>query len=616
MSKKLFVVASLLIVASMILGACAPAATPAAPAAPAATQAPIVVTKEVIVTKEVVVTKEVAAPTAVPEAKTPTLRVNMGTYPDKIDPQKSSFVNEIATLKLNYEGLTKQNGKLETIPGQAEKWEYSADLKELTFTLKKDLKYSDGTPLNAKRFEYSLLRNIDPETAGEYASITNEILGAPEWQAADVTAKDYDRQKFVDAVGVKALDASGQPCKDYEQADCLTLKLTLSKPAPYFHTIAGIWVGFPAKEELIAQGGENWWNSSVYQVGNGPFIMDTVEPFVRQHFTPNPNYVGDKPTYDLEFRYIVDSAVAFEAYKNNELDIAISVAEDLDAVKADPDLTAQHLLYPGACTTVIKYGLAGVYTDPNGKKFDSPFKDPKVREAFQFAFNAQGWADDVDSGLSTPTWTWIPPGFPGYDPEDKTLGYDVERAKKALADSTYKGPEALNALGLKLTFGDTPRNRQRSEWLVNNYKQSLGVDIALDPVEATTFTALTKDPKTFPLLARQGWCADYPDPQNWLSVYWQSDTSFAARQGYKNPEMDKLMAQADVEADPVKRADLYKQAQRVLTADIPSAFGYNNANSYLVKPWVKGIVTTPQDSDWPGSFEVAKITLDQSMMPK
>jgi oligopeptide transport system substrate-binding protein len=610
MSKKLFAIASLLIVASMILGACAPAAQPAT----------VVVTKEVekVVTKEVekVVTVEVAAATAVPEAKTPLLRMNLGTYPDKIDPQKSSFVNEIATLKLVYEGLTKQNGKLETVPGAAEKWEYNADSTELTFTLKKDLKYSDGTPLNAKRFEYSLLRNIDPETAGEYASITNEILGAPEWQAADVTAADYDRQKFVDAVGVKALDASGQPCKDYEQADCLTLKLTLSKPAPYFHTIAGIWVGFPAKQELIEEGGENWWNSSKYQIGNGPFIMDVVEPFVRQHFTPNPNYVSDKPTYDFEFRYIVDTAVSFEAYKNNELDIVFSAGEDFDAIKADPDLTAQHLIYPGACTTVLKYGLDGVYTDPNGKKFESIFKDPKVREAFQFAFNAQGWADDVDSGLSSPTWTWIPPGFPGYDAEDKTLGYDVERAKKALADSTYKGPEALNALGLKLTFGDSPRNRQRSEWLVNNYKQNLGVDIALDPIEATTFTAITKDPKTFPLLARQGWCADYPDPQNWLSVYWKSDTSFAARQGYKNEEFDKLVAQADVEGDPAKRAELYKQAQRVLTADIPSAFGYNSLNHYLVKPWVKGIVTTPQDSDWPGSFEVAKITLDTAMMPK
>ena len=138
-----------------------------------------------------------------------------------------------------------------------------------------------------------------------------------------------------------------------------------------------------------------------------------------------------------------------------------------------------------------------------------------------------------------------------------------------MAESTYGGPDALNALGLKLTFGDTPRNRQRSEWLVAKYKEYLGVDIALDPVDTTTFTALTKDPKTFPLLARQGWCADYPDPQNWLSVYWKSTTSFAKRQGYVNLELDALIDQADVELDPVKRMDLYAQAQKLLLADIP-----------------------------------------------
>ena len=151
-----------------------------------------------------------------------------------------------------------------------------------------------------------------------------------------------------------------------------------------------------------------------------------------------------------------------------------------------------------------------------------------------------------------------------------------------------------------MTYGDTPRNRVRSEWLVANYKEILGIEIALDPVDSTTFTALTKDPATFPLFARQGWCADYPDPQNWLSVYWKSDTTFAQRQGYKNEEVDKLIAQADVELDAAKRADLYTQAQQALLADFPSAFGYNPANAYLVKPWVKGIVTTPQDSGWPG----------------
>ena len=84
------------------------------------------------------------------------------------------------------------------------------------------------------------------------------------------------------------------------------------------------------------------------------------------------------------------------------------------------------------------------------------------------------------------------------------MKFDPELAKKALAESTFGGAEKLNALGLKLTYGDTPRNRMRYEWLAANYKEVLGVDIALDPVDTTTFTALTKDPATFPRLRPPG----------------------------------------------------------------------------------------------------------------
>jgi len=604
-TKRLAMAFSFVAIASMILAACAPQTVTVKE-----TQVVTAPPNTVIQTQVVVAT---AAPVeAAPKEKV--LRINLGTYPDVIDPQKSSFVNEIAHLKLMYEGLTQFNTKLETVPGAAEKWEYNSDATELTFTLRKGLKYSDGSLLNAKRFEYSVLRNIDPETAGEYASITDEILNAPEWRAADL-ATDYSREDWVAKVGVKALDSAGAPCADYAQEDCLTLKINLSKPAPYFHTIMGIWVAFPAKEENITEGGENWWNSSKYQIGNGPLVLKNLEPFVRGFFVPNENYWDGKSKISVEYRYVTDSAVAFEAYKNNEFDIIGSAAEDLDTINADADLKAQHMQYAGACTTVMKFGLVAKVKTPDGKEVDSPFLDKKVREAFAYAFNAEGWVTDVDGGLSSATWTWIPPGFPGYDGENQMWKYDPEKAKAALAESSFKDAAGINALGLKLTFADTPRNRTRSEWLVNNYKEALGVDITLDPVEATTFTEITKDPKTFPTLARQGWCADYPDPQNWLSVYWRSDTTFASRQGYKNEEFDKLVNEADVTLDPAKRMELYMQAQRLLLEDIPSAFGYNSLNHYLVKPWIKGITTTPQDSDWPGSFDVLGIDIDTAMIP-
>ena len=599
--RKLFSLLSLLVLASMVLSACGGAAPTEAPAQPEQPAQP----EEPAVTEAPVATEAPAI-----QEKEAVLRVNTGTYPDVIDPQKSSFVNEIAHMNKFYMGLTTLNEKLETVPGAAESWTFSDDATELVFTLKPGLLYSDGSVLNAKRFEFAFQRNIDPATAGQYASITDEILGAPEWRAADTAAEGYDPETFKAALGVKASHADGSDCADYEDTDCNTLTLTFSKPAPYFATIAGIWVGYPAKQENIEEGGDIWWTSSKYQIGNGPFIWQSVEPFVKSVFVPNPNFVGTIPTYSIEFSYITDSAVAFEAYRNNEFDVIASAAEDLPVIEADPDLTAQHVTYAGSCTTKIQYSLFPTW---NGQP--NPFSDIKVREAFALAYDAEGWARDVDGGLGSPTWTWIPPGYPGYDP-NSPLKFDPEAAKAALAAASepFNSAEKLNAMGLKMAFGDSARNRQRHEWLAANYKAILGVDLALDPVDPTTFTAIQKDPDTYPLLSRGGWCADYPDPQNWLSVYWRTGT-FADRWGYSNPEFDALVDQADTSTDTAKRAELYAQAQQLLLADIPAAFGYNSLNHYLVKPWVTGYLTTPQDGTFPGDITPWTITIDTSMVP-
>jgi oligopeptide transport system substrate-binding protein len=545
------------------------------------------------------------------------LRINLGTYPDVIDPQKSSFVNEIAHLQLIYEGLTKLNGKLETVPAAAEKWEYNKDATELTFTLRKGLKYADGSPLNAKRYEYSILRNINPATAGEYASITNEIAGASNWQdkgAAVAAAKTDAQKKTAQAAAdkaeatvrasVQALDSKGQPCKDYAQEDCLTLKLKLGKPAPYFHTIMSLWVTYPAKEENIAEGKEQWWNSSKFQVGNGPYQLKVLEPFVRAYFVPNKNYWEGQPKTDIEYSYITDSAVAFQAYQNDEFDIIALAAEDLKTAQADPTLSKEINIYPGSCTFALQF-----------RNFKKPFDDPKVRQAFAYALDRERWVKDVLQGLGAPTLTWIPKGFPGYQEGEERFGFDPDKAKQLIAESSYKSVDKLPPI--ILTFGDTPRNRTRNEWLAARFKEVFGdeLKVELKPVEPTALTAQMKDRKSALQMFTGGWCADYPDPQNWLSVYFNGSTTFADRIGYKSKEFDKLTAEADVTLDPKKRMDLYQKAQDQLVTDLPVAFFWNNVNSFLVKPWVTGITKTPQDAAWAGEWVPLTIDIDTSKLP-
>jgi oligopeptide transport system substrate-binding protein len=441
------------------------------------------------------------------------------------------------------------------------------------------------------------MRNINPATAGQYAGITNDIAGAAEWNGSDPSAEGYDEAAMMEAVQVHALDSAGNDCVDYEQADCLTLVVGTNAAAPYIHTVLSLWVVFPAKEELITEGGENWWNSSLYQVGNGPFVLSSLEPFVRAQLTPNENYWAGAPSYNLEYSYITDSAVSFEAYRNNEFDIIGIAAEDLGTVQADPTLSAEANIYPGSCSYAVMF-----------HQLKEPFTDPKVREAFALALDREAWVADVLNGLGSPTLTWIPQGFPGYDADETRWAFDPEAAVQALADSSYGGPEGLPEV--VNTFSDSPRNRTRNEWLAAKWKEVLNVDVVLNPVEPTTYTNLVKDVNTAPQMFILGWCADYADPQNWLSVYWKSGTSFGERIGYSNPELDAIMTEADSETDETRRMELYAEAQDLLIAGVPVAHMWNNVNAYLVKPWVQGVSLTPMDAGWSGGLDPLSITID------
>jgi oligopeptide transport system substrate-binding protein len=580
--RKLFAILSLLVIASMALAACGGTGTATeGPAQPQATDAPTA--------------------TEAP-AYHGTLRVNLNTFPDIVDPQKSSFVNEIAVLKMSYEGFTRQDGKLDTVAAAAESWEYNDDATQLTFTLRPGLTYSDGSLLNAARFEYSLHRNIDPATAGEYAAITDDILGAGAWRTC---TESCDDEKAVVDDSVKASHADGAACTGYDDEACNTFTIKFPQPAPYFHVVASLWVTFPAKQELIEAGGENWWLDAANHVGNGPFIMTNLEQGVNIHFVPNDSYWGGAPTYDLDYAFIQDTAVAFEAYKNNELDINALSAEDLGTVQADPVLSKEAHIYPGSCTFAMMF-----------HQQKAPFDDPEVRKAFAYALDRAGWVTDVLKGLGSPTLTWIPKGFPGYQDGETRLGFDAAKAVSTLTDAGYKVENGQllgkdgKAIEITDTFSDTPRNRTRNEWLVAKWKEVLGIDVKLNPVESTTYTALTKDIATTPQMFILGWCADYPDPQNWLSVYWKTG-AFGERIGYSNPDLDAIMTQADGELDTAKRAELYTQAQDMLVGGSPVAFMWNNVNAYLVKPWVSGIQETPMDADFTGAMVPLSITLSE-----
>src|SRR5688500_13983866 len=174
------------------------------------------------------------------------LRVHHLSYPDVVDPQKSSFTAEIDILQLAYEGLTRLDVNQETVPAAAESWAYNDDATQITFTLRSGLTYSDGSPLTAENFRYAIERTCDPGTAGEYQHLMFEVAGCAEFaglatdddgEPVEFTEEDHDAAKA-------ALSAT--------VVDDLTRQVDLTNPAPYFHTIAALWPFYPGKQEIVA----------------------------------------------------------------------------------------------------------------------------------------------------------------------------------------------------------------------------------------------------------------------------------------------------------------------------------------------------------------------------
>ncbi len=591
-----FALALLLALVLPILAACGGGA----PAAPAATNSPAAASAA-----------PAEQPTAAPAAGQPTaaaeqptaapapsaggpmdniLRIGESTWPDTLAPQKASYSNEVAFLSQVYEGLTRFDKDLKTVPAAAEKWEYNKDATQITFHLRDGLKYSDGSPLTANDFIKAVYRTLDPHSPGTYQTSLNMIKGADAIINTEVPTDEAKLPDLYKSLGVTAPDDK-------------TIVFDLIQPTPYFHTLAGIWVMYPARQELIDKGGETWYEDPANHIGNGPFVATKIDKSSNLiELKANQNYWAGKPKIaGVQLKYIGDLTVALQAYKSGEIDVVIPDPSDVPTVKADSELGKEYVEYPGACTFTLSFNLT-----------KAPFDNPKVRQAFAYGLDRDLFLRDAYKGTEVKTLTWIPPGYPGYDPNEKRYDFDAAKAKQLLAEAGY--PDGQGLPEIKITYNSSnPPIQGRVEYLVQLYQKSLGVTLVPDPVEGTTLVSMRKDNKTYPQMNYRGsWCADYPDQQDWLSIYWHSDTNFAKETGYSNKDADKLMNQADVEIDPAKRAQLYQQAQELIIADQGEVIVSNNKNYYLIKPYVKGFDFTPQDADFPGQWTgFMNVTLGQ-----
>jgi oligopeptide transport system substrate-binding protein len=525
------------------------------------------------------------------------LRINLGAYHDNLDPQKAAFVNEIAVLQLAYEGLTRFDPNGNVLPAQAERWSVAPDGKTITFTLRTGLKRADGTPITAGDFEASFKRLVDPRVAGEYSTLLDDVVGAAEARTSDPRAIRADITKVMSGVGVTA---TGN----------LTLTVALKQSAAYWPAVAAAWVGLPADSRMVDKDPQYWWTRPESHNGNGPFTIVEIDYGRRISLAANPNYWGGRPILDrVDFFYLTDAGAALQAYQGGSLDVTPLTAQDLITATADATLNRDLLTGPAAWTTFLSM---------NAKR--SPFDEKAVRVAFSQALDREGFARQLLGGLGKPYLSFLPPGIPGYDPSALQEGYDAKAAVDRLVAAGYGATRSnksdppkidCKVLGeIKLSFPDTVRNRARYQFISANLSQVIGCPFPLDPVDPGTFAAMMRKPEIAPQLLLQSWVQDYPQPQNWLSVF-SCGGLLASGIAYCNQDFDKALATANAEVDGAKAMEKYKAAQKLLLQDYPGAMLYYSQSAYLVKPYVLNLRGSfgASDTAWPGQFG-ASLTYD------
>jgi ABC-type transport system substrate-binding protein len=537
-----------------------------------------------------------------PAAGGPALRAGLSVYPATLDPQRAGSAEEHALLQLMYEGLTRLDERLQPQPGAAAAWSLSEDGLTIEFQLRPGLTYADGAPLNALRFEYALHRALDPRVGGPHAAWLDDISGAAAWRTADPNAGAEDLVELAAGLSVRALDATGAACapapEGYAQADCQTLRIELDRPSAALLTILALPLAYPTRQESVEDlvAGAGWWQNSRLQRGNGPFVLAHLEPYVRAVLERNPGYWrGEAALGDLELVFMSTPEQALALYRAGALDIAPLSAADLSAVRDDRALRDHVQVYPGACTVAYFFNLR-----------TPPFDDIGVRRAVAMALDRAEWAAQIDPGLGWATEAWIPPGLPGSGPLE-AWPFDPAAAREALAAAGY--PEGAGLPQIELAYPATARGKERAELIARQLETHLGVRARLDPLEPDAYTEALESADALPQLFRQGYCAPYADPSAWLDPFFDSASAAAQLQGYANPEVDALLAQADAAYDPEQRAELYGQAHQQILRDLPLVVMDNIANSFLVRPEVTGLVYTAGDTVLPGLFEPLAITI-------
>lgn len=460
-----------------------------------------------------------------------------------MDPQVSQLDVTAMVQRQVFDSLVFQNADGTFSPWLAEKWEISADGRVYTFTLRQDVKFTDGEPFNAEAVKANFTRIMDPATESAQAA---SMLGGENYVSTDVI-------------------------------DEFTVSVTFAEPyAPFLGAASQTQLGFYSPKVIAEQGDKIKQAGPGITVGTGPFIMTEYTPKQSIVYTANPDYKwgpngGGAPKLEtLRVDIVPESATRIGMINEGEAQIASDFTPD-NASQLSADLTIDTTEYPGLPYSLFlneKYGV---------------FADQKVREAFARSLDIDTAVNAVYDGNYERAWSILGPTTPSYDSSlEGSWPYDTAVADSLLDEA---GWTARDADGYRVKDG----KRLSVRWIawtpvpddaaalanaIQADAKAVGIEVVRDVLEPGAYNE-QYGPKTFDIT---DWGFSGTDP-DLLRSHLATD-GFQNASQVSDPKIDALLSEGASATDQAVRDDAYKQLQAW------------NAQHYAIVPiYVPGTMT-------------------------
>ena len=408
---------------------------------------------------------------------TPTLHRGLGAEPESLDPHRSRSTQAAEVQRDIGEGLTGYTATGELIAAAAERWDVSDDGTTYTFYLRPQARWSNGDPVTAEHFVFSLRRLVEPETAAFYAQFLADIVNA-----RDIVAGD----KAPETLGVEAVDD-------------LTLRLYLDRPTPYLLGLLSHPSTFPVHPGSVAEHGDAFVKPGNL-LSNGAYVLDdwapgsTITLRRNEHYRDNAATSIDRVTYHV----LIQEAAELTRYRSGALHITANVpAEAFQTVKEQfPDE-----LRVAPTLGVYYYGFN--LTRP-------PFRGaPELRQALSMAIDREVIAEKIVGRGEPPAYGWVPPGVSNYEsPRFSFASLTQEErnnvARRLYAEAGY-GPD--NPLEFELRYNTSDFHERIAVAAQQMWRDVLGAEAKLVNEEFQVLLANVRG-REITQLFRGSWIGD------------------------------------------------------------------------------------------------------------